>query len=126
MQGNARPPSLVISQEPVDPHTLVVAVEGRVDVDTTPEIDRCLRDAIESGRTRLVVDLSEATGLDSPMLRVLLRAYRRLRWRNGRFAVVCRDPEGCRLLEATGLDEMVAVTASRPDALDSLGPPVPV
>jgi anti-sigma B factor antagonist len=126
VQGNARPPSLVISQEPVDPHTLVVAVEGRVDVDTTPEIDLCLRDAIESGRTRLVVDLSGATAIDSPMLRVLLRAYRRLGGRNGRFAVVCGDPEACRLLEATGLDEMVDVVATRADALASLGPPLAV
>ena len=52
----------------------VVAVRGEIDLFTAPELKSALSEAIESGHTRIVVDLTDTTFLDSTALGVLIRA----------------------------------------------------
>jgi anti-sigma B factor antagonist len=51
----------VIPEEPLDADSHVIAVCGDRDRHTTPELSQKLIDAIEGGKTRLVVNLSGAT-----------------------------------------------------------------
>jgi anti-sigma B factor antagonist len=98
----------------------VVAVRGEIDLFTAPELKAALGEAIESGRTKLVVDLSETTFLDSTALGVLIGTVKRLRSRDGRLTIVNTDPNIAKTFEITGLDQIFTIRGSRDDALAAL------
>jgi anti-sigma B factor antagonist len=106
-----------LSEDACDGDCLVVAVRGDLDLFTAPDLKKRLTEAIEGGTTRIVVDLDEATSIDSTTLGVLIAAVKRLRLRDGDLAVVCSEPRIVRTFEITGLDEVFGVLATREQAL---------
>src|SRR5919199_180748 len=60
-----------LSDDALDGDCLVVAVRGDLDLFTAPDLKQRLTEAIDAGTTRLVVDLDEATSIDSTTLGVL-------------------------------------------------------
>ena len=106
-----------LSDDEPDGDCLVVAVQGDLDLFTAPDLKQRLTEAIEGGTTRVVVDLEEATSIDSTTLGVLIAAVKRLRLRDGDLAVVCSDPGIARTFEITGLDEVFGVLDTREGAL---------
>jgi anti-sigma B factor antagonist len=113
-------PEFRLEDEPVDEVTHVVSVHGDVDLFTAPELKQRIVDVIERGRTRIVVDLTGATSIDSTTLGVLIGAVKRLRLRDGDLAVAARDPMIVRTFEITGLDEVFGVLSSREEAVERL------
>jgi anti-sigma B factor antagonist len=113
-------PEFRLEDEPVDEATHVVSVHGDVDLFTAPELKQRILDVIEHGRTRIVVDLTAATSIDSTTLGVLIGAVKRLRLRDGDLAVAARDPMIVRTFEITGLDEVFGVLSSREEAVERL------
>ena len=102
--------------------TMLVALEGQVDLHTAPELRDQLVAAIEDGAVNVVVDLSEATFIDSMTLGVLLGAVKRLRPRGGQLRIVCSDPNIRKIFEITLLDRVFALYSSREAALERLVP----
>lgn len=109
-----------IREEEVDGTRFVVAVSGEIDLFTAPELKAALADAIEAGRTRVVVDLSETTFLDSTALGVLIGTVKRLRARDGRLTLVNTDPNIARTFDITGLDQIFTICKTRDDAIAAL------
>lgn len=109
-----------LSEHKVDGDRLVVAVSGELDLFTAPDLKQRLMDAIEDGARGVVVDLDEATSIDSTTLGVLIAASKRLRLHGGELAVVCSDPEITRTFQITGLDEVFPVLEDRDAALERL------
>jgi anti-sigma B factor antagonist len=97
----------------------VVAVQGEADLHTAQELRAAINEAIDRGATSLVVDLSEATFIDSMTLGVLLGAVKRLRPIGGRVSVVCTDANIRRIFEITLLDRVFALHESRETALEA-------
>jgi anti-sigma B factor antagonist len=98
----------------------VVEVGGEVDVATAPQLRGCLHRAIDAGSRRLVVDLRQASFIDSVDLGVLLGA----RWRllahpghDGSVQLVCAEGLVLRVLRLTGLDGIFTLHATLTDAL---------
>ncbi len=114
------PPEFALSQESLDDDRHVVAVRGEIDLFTAPELKSALADAIEEGRSRIVVDLSETTFLDSTALGVLIGAVKRLRSREGRLTIVNVDDNIAKTFEITGLDQIFTIRSSRDDAVAAL------
>jgi len=114
------PPEFALSQEALDDERHVVAVRGEIDLFTAPELKSALADAIEEGRLRIVVDLSETTFLDSTALGVLIGAVKRLRSREGRLTIVNTDENISKTFEITGLDQIFTIRASRGEAVTAL------
>ena len=114
------PPEFALNQDAVDPGTHVVAVRGEIDLFTAPELKAALGEAIEAGRTRLVVDLTETSFLDSTALGVLIGTVKRLRSRDGRLTIVNVDPNIAKTFEITGLDQIFTIRSSREEALAAL------
>jgi anti-sigma B factor antagonist len=106
-----------IHDEQIDESTQVVAVAGEVDLYSAPELKEHVLTAIEGGKTRIVVDLSGATFIDSTTLGVLVGARKRLREHDGTLAVVCPDDDKLGLFEMTGLDRVFSIHADRAAAL---------
>ncbi len=97
-------PRFRTTERDVDDRATVVAVDGEIHVSTAPEFSGVLAAAIEGGRIRLVLDLTDVVFIDSTGLSVLLNALRRVTRAGGRMAIVCSNPTVLRLFEITHLD----------------------
>jgi anti-sigma B factor antagonist len=107
-----------ISDRPLDGNTHVVAVAGEIDIFTAPEFKQRISAPIDAGRTRLIVDLSAATFIDSSSLGVLIGAHRRLKRRGGTMVVVCDNDAIVKTFRITGLDGVFRLVPTLDDALD--------
>ena len=87
-----------------------IAVDGELDMNAAPDLRAAIEAAIDAGATRVVVDLSEVTFIDSTAIGVLLAARERLRRSGGSLDVVCVEPNVLRVLEIVG---MRAVASAR-------------
>ena len=114
------PPEFSLSQEPLDAERHIVAVRGEIDLFTAPDLKSALSEAIESGHTRIVVDLTDTTFLDSTALGVLIGAIKRLRSRGGRLTIVNVDDNIAKTFEITGLDQIFPISATRDEAVAAL------
>jgi anti-sigma B factor antagonist len=99
---------------------VVIAVHGQADLHTAPELRNAITAALDGGATGLVVDLSEATFIDSMTLGVLLGAVKRLRPSGGKVGIVCTDPHIRRIFEITLLDRVFSLHTSL-DAARAVG-----
>lgn len=99
----------------------VIAVHGQADLHTASDLRSAISEAIDRGAVHLVVDLSEATFIDSMTLGVLLGAVKRLRPSGGAVSVVCRDPHIRRIFEITLLDRIFTLYPNRQAAVDGAG-----
>ena len=104
-------------EEQVDNDTRIVAVRGEVDLFTAPEFKQRVNAAIEAGVRLVVVDLNEATFIDSSSLGILISAHKRLRMRGDRLVIVCEVPAILNTFTITGLDGVLAIDPSRDAAL---------
>jgi anti-sigma B factor antagonist len=111
---------LQIEDLALDDQTQLIAVEGQIDLYSAPEFKERTMRAIEQGKRRLVIDLSEVSFLDSTALSVLVGALRRLRPFGGAIAIVSAEPDVRRLFEITGLETTLPICASREDALQTV------
>lgn len=108
------PPGLefAISSRRLTNGTWVVAASGEVDLYTAPELERALAGPLAEGATQLVVDLSEATFVDSTALHVFLGAARQLDREAGELIVVVPDPNIRKVFEITGVGRFFSVVSS--------------
>ena len=114
------PPEFALSEDALDADRHVVAVRGEIDLFTAPELKQKLTDAIEAGKTRIVVDLSATTFLDSTALGVLIGAVKRLRSREGALVIVNTDANIAKTFEITGLDQIFTIMGTRDEAIAAL------
>ena len=112
-----------LKDEPVDDHTQVVEPHGEIDVLTAPQLGRRLLGLVDEGKTRLVVDLSRVTFMDSTGIGVLLNALRRATGRDGSLVLVCPTERILRPFQVTGLVAHLRIARSRSEALRGLGAP---
>lgn len=97
--------------------TAVVVVEGDVDLHSGPALRNQLAGLVEDGVERIVVDLSEATFLDSMALGVLLGAKRDLAGTDGTLELVVTRDDIRRIFEITMLERIFVLHESRDAAL---------
>jgi len=110
-----------ISDEEIDDQTHVISLGGEIDLYTAPEFKERMVELIEAGKKNIVVDLSEATFIDSTTLGVLVGGVKRLRPSGGGLALVCTDQNISKIFEITGLDRVFSIQDSRENALASFG-----
>jgi anti-sigma B factor antagonist len=107
-----------ISDVAVTAQTTIVDVTGEVDMDTGPAFHEGLLHAIGAGRGGLIVDLSQATFLDSSALTNLVNAFDNLRRQGGgRLAIIATDPRMRALFDVARLDRDFRIFETRADAL---------
>jgi anti-sigma B factor antagonist len=114
-----------INDEEIDSTTHVIELGGEVDLYTAPEFKERLVELIESGKKQIVVDLSDATFIDSTTLGVLVGGVKRLRPGGGSLALVCTDQNITKIFEITGLDRVFPIHDSRDEALSSVASGTP-
>jgi anti-sigma B factor antagonist len=104
--GGSREPTrsgFQLNESELDEGTVVITVQGELDLATAPRLKWPLVDAIDAGRRRLIVDLTGVTFMDSTALGVLIGIRRALKL-GGRLAIVCTNPDVLKIFEISGLD----------------------
>jgi len=96
---------------------VLLSIHGDADLHVAPELRERLTREIDGGPGGLVLDLSDATFVDSMALGVLLGAMKQVRTRGGRLRLVVPQTELRRIFEITLLDRVLSLDATREDAL---------
>jgi anti-sigma B factor antagonist len=107
-----------VEDRQIDDATHVVSVRGEIDLFTAPEFKQRVSAPIDAGRSRVVVDLSGTTFIDSSSLGVLIGAHRRLKNRDGALIVVCDNDAIVKTFRITGLDGVFTLVPTLEDALN--------
>ena len=103
-----------------------VSVAGEVDLATAPELKEALGDVVGSGARGVLVDLSNATFIDSTTLGVLMGAVKRLRPAGGELVIACHDANIRKIFEITLLDRVFKIYDTPGPAVEYLrGSPAP-
>lgn len=107
-----------LREEAPETGTFVIAVEGEADMTTAVKFNESFFSAARAGIRRVVADISAVSFIDTTMLNALVVGHRRMVRDNGCFAIVCEGPRVERILELTGLGQILNVFASRDAALE--------
>lgn len=94
-----------------------ITVEGDLDLSTAPRLKWMLMDSLEAGHSRIVLDLSLATFMDSTALGVLVSFKRRLD-EDARLAIVCTRPNVLKIFEFAGMDGVFGIFSTLDDAAE--------
>ena len=105
------------SEKLADGADYVVSLAGEVDLYTAPELKQELHRLIGEGSTRLVVDMTDTTFIDSTTLGVLLSVVKRVRPEGGAVVLICPDRNVKRIFEITLLDRVFAIVDTRDEAM---------
>jgi anti-sigma B factor antagonist len=109
-----------IDVERVDDSLAVVSVAGEHDLSSAPELREQLETLLAAG-TAMVVDLTEATFVDSSVLAALIEASRNGDGSGVGFSVVL-PPDAAsgvvKVIEVTGIANVLAVRTTRDDAIE--------
>jgi anti-sigma B factor antagonist len=111
------------SEKPESGADCVVSLGGEVDLYTAPELKQELHRLVGEGATRIVIDMSETTFIDSTTLGVLLSVVKRVRPEGGSVVLVCPDRNVRRIFEITLLDRVFVIVDTRDEAFAELGSP---
>ena len=88
-------------------NTLDIAIEGRLDTTTAPELEEEIRNSIE-GITELNFDLEKLDYISSAGLRVLLSAQKIMN-RQGTMTVLNAGPSIMDIFEVTGFTDILTI-----------------
>src|SRR3954447_10301506 len=113
---------LLIADYALDASTHVVEAAGQVDLFSAPSLKERIWQLIDDEKTRLVVDLTDVTFMDSTGLGVLIGARKRLLPKRGELALVVTREAIDNLFELTGLDGTFTICRSRDAAIEHLQP----
>ena len=98
----------------------LVAVEGRVDSSTAPQLEKALKKIIDNGRFSIVVDLAETDFMSSAGLRVLLSALKQVRrFNRGDLRLAAMSHKVKKAFELAGLHVVFQLFNNSVDAVGS-------
>jgi len=98
----------------------LVAVEGRVDSSTAPQLEKALQKIIDAGRYRIVVDLSGTDFMSSAGLRALLTALKQVRrFNRGDLRLAAMSSKVKKAFELAGLTVVFQLHDDSVDAVAS-------
>ena len=99
----------------------VLAAGGEIDYAGSPLLHERIARHIKAGTRHLIIDLSEATFIDSTAIGVLVGAVGSLREAcGGTLAVVCEHENVLKIFEISGLQAAIAMYPTREEAMSAL------
>ncbi|WTW95992.1 anti-sigma factor antagonist [Streptomycetaceae bacterium NBC_01309] len=119
MTTGANPPLFTVRVTVPAPDRARVHVGGEIDMDSGPRIEDLMVRQIAGGRVRIEVDLGSVEFMDSSGIHMLLRVRRQAQDAGGGLDLLAAGPRVVRLLEVTGLTEILPVPRRMVPALDA-------
>ena len=97
-----------------------VVAADEIDLNAAPELEARIGEVVAEGAEHVIVDLSEATFIDSTAVGVLVEAHRRLQSRRRGLEIVGSDRRVLFIFEITGLDRVFRIHPTVEDAVKAL------
>ena len=95
-----------------DDQSATVVLSGELDLGSAPILRECLAELANVGTINLEIDLANLTFLDSTGISLLVTDFKRSTALGGSFMVRNVSPQAMRVLEISGLVELLSVTPS--------------
>jgi len=108
---------LVISTENTGA-SCTIALDGEVDVYTSPRLRQKLTEVIDAGCVNVVVDLQNLGFIDSSGLGVLVSGLRKVKEHGGTLRLVCTKDSILKIFRITGLDKVFPLFPTVEEALE--------
>ncbi len=96
----------------------VLAFEGRMDTQTSPDAQQQLTRLIEEGETKILVNLEKLDYISSAGLRVLLVVAKRLKTTDGELRICSLNEVVKEVFDISGFDMILPISASESEALE--------
>lgn len=97
----------------------VLAFEGRLDTQTSPNAQQQLTRLIEEGETKILVNLEKVDYISSAGLRVLLVVAKQLKTTDGELRICSLNEVVKEVFDISGFDLILPISASESEALES-------
>ena len=110
-----------MTEESLGGQVVRIALEGRLDMAGTQQVEQQFSYSTTSRAGQFAVDLSGVTILASIGIRMLLTAARAQTQRGGRMILVSPDGMTRKVLETAGIDQLIAVVPDLDAARSKLG-----
>lgn len=108
-----------LGDEEIDQAVSVLSLSGDLDAAAAPELERSLRERVQAGSTRLVLDMSRVNFITSAALRVLQATLMGVRGRQGDIRLVGVQPEVRKVFDLLGFTPLFKAYATVDDAVVS-------
>jgi anti-sigma B factor antagonist len=95
----------------------VLAFVGRLDTQTSPDVQMQLAQLIEEGATKILVNLKKLDYISSAGLRVLLITAKRLKTIDGELRICSLNEVVKEVFDISGFDRILSISASEKKAL---------
>ncbi|HRI88063.1 MAG TPA: STAS domain-containing protein, partial [Candidatus Hydrogenedentes bacterium] len=97
----------------------VISMRGRFDAPAAPDAERMLKELLQHGMTRVVLDLSEVEYISSGGLRVIIMLTKALEKVNGDLKLCGLSPFVSEVFKITNLSKRYDICSTRDEALAS-------
>ncbi len=87
----------------------VFVLEGRIDSEGAVQLDDTLRDAVETGGVKLVLDMTDVQYMNSAALRTLADVITKTREKGGDLKLAALQPKVRRVLQIVGFDRFSSI-----------------
>lgn len=119
------PAPFEVQSEQLEGGIRIFTVRGELDMNTAPELEKGLEDALSNSAASIMLDLSACEFIDSTGIALIVRAWQRLDRDaggdgQGRFVLCCINHQVRRLLKITGVESSISMHEQRDAALAEL------
>ncbi len=97
----------------------VIAVSGRVDSATAPDLETSLKKLVESEKTKIVLDLKNVEYMSSAGLRAMVSTLKAVKRVNGDLRLASPSPRVEEVLRLAGLTSIFSIHPNRDEAVAS-------
>jgi anti-sigma B factor antagonist len=98
------------------PQITVITPQGRLDAAGAPPLEAELKQHIDAGEVRLLVNLEGTRYISSNGLRTLLAAQKQAKVRGGALKLCCLSPRLVEIFEMSGFDRVFEIFQNREQA----------
>ncbi len=114
-----------VQSEELEGGIRVFTVRGELDMNTAPELERALEEALADEEAAIMLDLSNCEFIDSTGIALIVRAWQQLDREaggggKGRLVLCCINTQVRRLLNITGVESSISLYEKRDAALAAL------
>lgn len=97
--------------------TTVMAIRGRIDTATAPELEQNINREIDMGHRKILLNFTGVSYISSGGLRVLLATAKKLKAPEDRFGICGLSPEVQKILKLAGFTSIFSIYPSEGEAL---------
>jgi anti-sigma B factor antagonist len=102
---------------------ITIVLGGELDMCAAPALRDALKRATKARVKNVIVDLTDATFVDSTAIGALLAASKHARESGGRLRLICANRNVLRTVEIAGLDRHIAIAPTHEEALKLVDTP---